>query len=174
MVGGVSEIKIREKKARVEDAVEAVRSAIAEGIIPGGCAVQLALAEVIERDPNKKASWEIMVAALREPFNLLLTNCGEAPEEIWPALKEHYEKVEGLPKLIFDARDHVVADPFEKGIIEPAKVCRVSLENALSVAGLLITLGGIVVVPRDSALENQLAQSKQMFKDMMSGGGIGQ
>lgn len=173
-VGGVSEIKIREKKARVEDAVEAVRSAIAEGIIPGGCAVQLVLAEVINTHADKKSSWEIMVAALREPFNLLLENCGEAPEEIWPALKDQYENLEGLPKSVFDAREHEIADPFARGIIEPAKVCRVSIENALSVASLLITLGGIVVVPRDSQLENQLAQSKQMFQDMMSGGGIGQ
>lgn len=173
-VGGVSEIKIREKKARVEDAVEAVRSAIAEGVIPGGCAVQLALAELIDKHKDKKQSWEIMVAALREPFNLLLSNCGETPEEVWMGLKDHYSNLKGLPTMIFDAKDHEVADPFKKGVIEPAKVCRVSIENALSVAGLLITLGGIVVVPRDSGLENQLEMSKQMFNNMMSGGGVGQ
>lgn len=176
-VGGVSEIKIREKKARVEDAVEAVRSAISEGVIPGGCSVSLALAEIIEKHPDKKLSWEIMVAALRKPFRLLLENCGENAEELWSAsLKEHYDNVNdsALPSLVFDAKEHKLVDPFEAGIIEPAKVCRVSINNALSVASLLITLGGIVVVPRDTQLENQLAQSKSMFQSMMSGGGVGQ
>jgi chaperonin GroEL len=174
-VGAASELKIREKKARVEDAVEAVRSAIAEGIIPGGCAVQLALAELIDSHPDKKLSWEIMVAALRQPFRLLLENCGEDADEVWSAsLHTMYKDLDGLPQMVFDAKEHVLVNPFEKGIIEPAKVCRVALSNALEVASLLMTLGGIVVVPRDSALENQLEQSKQMFQNMMSGGGVGQ
>lgn len=174
-VGGTSEIKIREKKARVEDAVEAVRSAIAEGVIPGGCSVSLALAEIIENHKDKKPSWEIMVASLRKPFRLLLDNCGEDAEEIWSAgLKNHYTDLKGLPKVVFDAKEHKLVDPFEAGIIEPTKVCRVAINNALSVASLLITLGGIVVVPRDTQFENQLAQSKSMFQSMMSGGGVGQ
>lgn len=173
-VGGSSEIKIREKKARVEDAVEAVRSAIAEGIIPGGCSVQLTLADIIENHEDKKDSWEIMVGALREPFKFLLDNCGEDSEEVWNfLLKEHYKDIKGLPQYVFDAKEHTLAKAFDVGIIEPAKVCRVSIENALSVASLLITLGGIVVVPRDSNLENQLAMSKQTFREMMSGGGVG-
>lgn len=171
-VGGASELEVREKKARVEDAVEAVRSAIAEGIIPGGCSVHLTLAENIKKRKDFKESWSIMVNALYEPFRLLMNNCGEDPEDI---LKLGIGKeVKGLPDKVFDAREHQLVNPFDAGIIEPAKVCRVSIGNALSVASLLITLGGIVVVPRDSALENQLAMSKQAFKDMMQGGGVGQ
>ena len=158
-VGGVSDLKVRERKARVEDAVEAVRSAIAEGVIPGGCLIQLELANLIENHPDKKESWNIMVNALREPFKLLLNNCGENHEEILCQLP---------PGKVFDANNHEIVDPFEAGIIEPAKVARVAIGNALSVASLLITCGGIVCVPRDSQLENQLAMSKQAFRDMMS------
>jgi chaperonin GroEL len=158
-VGGVSDLKVRERKARVEDAVEAVRSAIAEGVIPGGCLIQLELASAIEALPERKPSWSIMIKALREPFKLLLNNCGEDHDEILKQLPEG---------KVFDANKHEIVDPFEAGIIEPAKVARVAIGNALSVASLLITCGGIVCVPRDSGLENQLAMSKQAFKDMMS------
>jgi len=174
-VGGASEIKIREIKGRVEDAVEAVRSAIAEGIIPGGCSVHLALANAIDKHASKKDSWDIMVAALREPFRMLLDNCGEDAEEVWNfALKQHYGDVDVLPEYVFDAQTHEPVNAFERGIIEPAKVCRVAIDNALSVASLLITLGGIVVVPRDSQLEGQLAMADQAFKGMMGGEGVGQ
>jgi chaperonin GroEL len=175
-VGGGSELEAREKRDRVEDAVEAVKSAIAEGIIPGGCAAQLTLSWIIAMHPNKKPSWEIMSLALTDPFNILLSNCGENSEEVWPQLKEHImlsAERKTLPEKVFDANQHLIVNALDAGIIEPAKVCRVSVGNALSVASLLVTLGGIVVVPRDSNLENQLALSKQAFKDMMSGSGIG-
>jgi chaperonin GroEL len=175
-VGGGSELEAREKRDRVEDAVEAVKSAIAEGIVPGGCAVQLALAYIINRDPNKKPSWTIMSTALTEPFNLLLSNCGENIEDVWPQLENQYINQTGLPSLVFDANAHEVVEPMSAGIIEPAKVCRVTIGNALSVAGLLTTLGGIVVTPRNSSLEQQLELSKGAFREMMSGatGTVGQ
>lgn len=173
-VGGGSELEAREKKARVEDAVEAVRSAIAEGIIPGGCGVHLVLSDLIARHPDYVQSWDIMIKALRAPFELLLSNCGEDFADIWNALEPFIVGKQEPPKFIFDANAHRIVDPEVAGIIEPAKVCRVSLGNALSVASLLITLGGIVVVPRDFGLENQLALSKQAFTDMMAGGGVGQ
>jgi len=158
-VGGVSDLKVRERKARVEDAVEAVRSAITEGTIPGGCQIQLELSKLISNHKNKKPSWDIMEQALKEPFKLLLTNCGEDHDEILKGLK---------PGKVFDANAHTYVDPYKAGIIEPAKVARVALGNALSVASLLITCGGIVCVPRDSHLENQLDMQKQAFTDMMN------
>jgi chaperonin GroEL len=167
-VGGGSELEAREKKARVEDAVEAVRSAIAEGIVPGGCGVHLVLSDIIAKHPDHVLSWDIMVKALRAPFEMLLSNCGEDFGDIWNALEQFVVDKQEPPKFIFDANAHRIVDPEEAGIIEPAKVCRVSLGNALSVASLLITLGGIVVVPRDFGLENQLALSKQAFRDMMN------
>ena len=167
-VGGASELEAREKKARVEDAVEAVRSAIAEGIIPGGCGVQLVLADIISRAADAPPSWSIMVKALRAPFELLLANCGEDVSEVWGALESHIVGRDSPPEVIFDANLHKIRPASHAGIIEPAKVCRVSIGNALSVASLLITLGGIVVVPRDSGLETSLALSKQAFRDMMN------
>lgn len=170
-VGGSSELEIREKKDRVEDAVEAVRSAIAEGLIPGGCTVHLHLANLLRAHPDFKSSWTIMADALEMPFSLLMTNCGEDPDMIRQLLGMNLVAGEpGLPKTVFDANSHKLADPFAAGVIEPAKVCRVSIGNALSVASLLITLGGIVVVPRDSNMEAQLEMSKAAFKDMLAAG----
>ncbi len=165
-VGGASDLEVREKKARVEDAVEAVRSAIAEGIVPGGCYVHRDLIKKIQGYADRKESWIIMEKALAAPFALLLNNSGENVEDVEKLLKNQKDK-------IFNADTHEVVDPYEAGIIEPAKVARVSIANALSVAALLTTLGGIVCVPRDAGLENQLALSKQAFKDMMSEGGMG-
>lgn len=178
-VGGGSELEAREKRDRVEDAVEAVKSAIAEGIVPGGCAVQLTLSYMISLDPNKKPSWDIMAQALTEPFNLLLNNCGENVEEVWPEIKDHIHNCaisKAMPTVVFDANQHVLVDPLEVGIVEPAKVCRVTIGNALSVASLLVTLGGIVVSPRNASLEQQLELSKGAFKELMSSttGHVGQ
>lgn len=164
-VGGVSDLQVRERKARVEDAVEAVRSAIAEGVVPGGCKIQLELREILAKHEDRQESWVIMEEAFKEPFRMLLENCGEDYKDIQPQLKEGQ---------VFDANKHEFVEPMSSGIIEPAKVARVAIGNALSVASLLISLGGIVCVPRDASLENQLAMSKQTFQDMMSGGGMGQ
>lgn len=178
-VGGGSELEAREKRDRVEDAVEAVKSAIAEGIVPGGCAVQLVLSQIISLHPNKKLSWEIMVEALAEPFELLLNNCGENVEEVWPSLSSHILETaqnNRLPVQVFDANQHILVNALAAGIIEPSKVCRVTIGNALSVASLLTTLGGIVVSPRNAGLEQQLELSKGAFKEMMSAstGHVGQ
>jgi chaperonin GroEL len=165
-VGGLSDLEVREKKARVEDAVEAVRSAIAEGVIPGGCTVHLKLAAIIESHPKYLSTWGILSEALRAPFWSLMYNCGESPEETLTLLAP--SDLWGLPDRVFDANEHLLVDPMQSGIIEPAKVCRVSVGNALSIASLLITLGGIVVVPRNFELESQLELSKGAFQNMMS------
>lgn len=178
-VGGGSELEAREKRDRVEDAVEAVKSAIAEGIVPGGCAIQLVLSHMISLDSNKKPSWDIMAQALTEPFNLLLNNCGENVEEVWPSIGAHIHQCainKTMPTSVFDANQHIFVNPITAGIIEPAKVCRVTIGNALSVASLLVTLGGIVVSPRNAGLEQQLELSKGAFKELMSSttGHVGQ
>ena len=175
-VGGGSELEAREKKARVEDAVEAVRSAIAEGIIPGGCGVHLVLSDIIGRTQNRPASWNVMSEALLQPFKTLLSNCGEDFTDVWNALQEYVVNKDAPPTHIFDANTHKVVEPETVGIIEPAKVCRVSIGNALSVATILSTCGGFVVSPRDVSLETQLALSKSAFREMMSEstGSVGQ
>lgn len=175
-VGGGSELEAREKKARVEDAVEAVRSAIAEGIIPGGCGMHLVLADLIHRHPDRKISWAIMEESLTQPFKLLLSNCGEDYTDIWNAVAPFIVNKDAPPTNIFDANTHKIVNPETSGIIEPTKVCRVSIGNALSVASILSSLGGLVVSPRDAGLEQQLALSKSAFREMMSEstGNVGQ
>jgi chaperonin GroEL len=157
-VGGTSDLEIREKKGRVEDAVEAVRSAIAEGIVPGGCSTHLELVDVLVKHKDRKSSWLVLASALMEPFGLLMSNCGEQAAEI----------IKDMPNgKVFDANLHKYVDPYQAGIIEPAKVVRVSIGNALSVAALLTTLGGIVVVPRNSDMEMQMELANQAFQNMM-------
>ena len=167
-VGGSSDLEIREKKARVEDAVEAVRSAIAEGVIPGAASLHLLISNLLEGHEDKKPSWEVLINALKIPFDRIMTNCGEDPEEILKMYDENgfFAYGKGVP-VVFDAEEHLLVDPVKAGIIEPAKVCRVSLGNALSVASLLITLGGLIVVPRDSSMEQQLELAQNSFKQMM-------
>lgn len=170
-VGGSSDLEVREKRARVEDAVEAVRSAVAEGIIPGGCYMHIKFIELLNNCLADKPSTIILIKALQEPIKLLLENCGEDWFSIFTTLGIANKEGKDMgPPTVFDANRHEFVDPLQAGIIEPAKVCRVSLDNALSVASLLITLGGIVVAPRDAGLEGQLEMSKQAFKDMMAGG----
>ena len=168
LVGGSSDLEIREKKDRTEDAVEAVRSAISEGIVSGGCSTHLIMASLLEKDSQAKESWYLLAKALRAPFTRLLENCGEDEQTIVVKLANEYENCTELPSLVFDARSHTFVDPFKTGIIEPSKVVRVSVGNALSVAALLITLGGIVVVPSNPEMEAQLALGKQAFDQMMS------
>ena len=169
-VGGTSDLEIREKKARVEDAVEAVKSAIAEGIVTGGCGIHLILSQLILGHKDKTEAWNILADALRAPFKLLLKNCGEDYDEVWPKFEPHISEASSklsLPKEVFDANLHEMVDPIKTGIIEPAKVVRVSIGNAISVASLLTTLGGIIVVPRDISMEGQAELAQSAFKSMM-------
>lgn len=167
-VGGITDAEIRERRDRVQDAVEAVRSAVAEGIVAGGCATHIALADRIRRSEPTPA-WEILADALEKPFSVLLSNCGEYDRyaELTSAIRESMG-TSGTPKVVFDASAHEIVDPFDAGIVEPAKVHRVAIGNALSVASLMVTLGGIVVAPRDYNLETQMELSKAAFKDMLN------
>ena len=171
IVGGTSELEIREKKDRVEDAVEAVRSAIAEGIVPGGATTMLKIAAILQASSNRNESWAILEEALQAPFKVLMENCGEDPEVILQKIVPNITSTEGLPSVVFDANRYEVVDPFTAGIIEPAKVCRVAVANALSVASLLTTIGGIVVSPRDTGMEQQLELAEASFKNMMGSAG---
>jgi len=171
IVGGSSELEVREKKDRVEDAVEAVRSAIAEGVIPGGATVMLKLAAILQTHSNRKESWGIFEKALQAPFIVLIQNCGEDVDQIIMRVLPLITASPGLPMAVFDAAEYKIVDPFKQGIIEPAKVCRVAIGNALSVAGLLTTLGGIVCSPSNPDLEAQLEMADRSFKNMMSSAG---
>lgn len=169
-VGGTSDLEIRERKARVEDAVEAVKSAISEGIVTGGCTMHIRIMKMLLDHPDRKSSWSILENALMRPASRLFENCGEDPAEILDVLctNEGHENMGQLPHMVFDAYTHTYQDPLKYGIIEPAKVVRVSIGNALSVASLIMSLGGVVVGYRDAALEAQLEMADSAFKNMLN------
>lgn len=170
-VGGMTDAEIRERRDRVQDAIEAVRSAVESGLVPGGCATHLSLINRIMGDINYKPSWSILTQALSQPIGRLLSNCGEEDlaQEISEAICRSIGE-DGLASKTFDADVHEMVDAFERGIIEPAKVHTVAIGNALSVAGVLMTIGGVVVAPRDYGLETQLELSKNAFQQMLHQG----
>ena len=171
-VGGMTDAEVRERRDRVQDAVEAVRSAVAEGIVAGGAATHIAISQRIRAVAGLDPAWHILAIALERPFEVLLFNCGEDDRtaEIKEAIRASVGS-DGVPKVIFDAEKHDFMNPFEAGIVEPAKVHRVAIGNAISVASLMVTLGGIVVSPRDYNLETQMELSKSALKDMMNEAG---
>jgi chaperonin GroEL len=157
-VGGMSELEVREVKARVEDAVCAVRAALKQGVVPGGATTLLRLSRLDIHPVLKKT--------LAEPIYRLLNNAGLQDESIASITSEVLDA-----DVVYDVNKHEFVDPWANGILDPAKVLETAISNALSVAGTLVTLGGVVVVARDVNLENQSALSKQAFQSMMGAGG---
>lgn len=157
-VGGLSDLEVREVKARVEDAVCAVRSALKQGVVPGGATTLLRLSN-LDIHP-------VLKDALRVPIQRLLDNAG-LQEGAITAVCSEVLKEDGK---VYNVLTHELVDPWQNGILDPAKVIDTAIGNALSVAGTLVTLGGVIVVPRDTHLENQAALSKQAFDSMMNGG----
>ena len=141
-VGAATETELKEKKARVEDAMHSTKAAVEEGIVPGG---GIALMNGI--DPLKKLKLDgdmqlgvnILVKALEIPLKQIADNAGEEGSTVVDRIKRTKDKNVG-----FDALSGEYTDMLEAGIIDPAKVVRIALQNAASVAGLLLTTEGIV------------------------------
>jgi len=137
-IGAESEIEMKEKKYRVEDALNATRAAIEEGIIPGGgnalyrSSLENYHPENVD-NKDQETGWNILLDACREPFRQILQNAGLNPEVIWERINSE-KTSEG-----FDARNEKVVDMYDAGIIDPVKVTRVALEKATSVAGTFLT-----------------------------------
>lgn len=167
-VGGITDAEIRERKDRVQDAIEAVRSAVAEGIVAGGGITHRYIIEAIEMSPDFKPSWDVMVKALKAPYLRIMENCGEAD------VAEHYWERMSETDRIFDADSHSDVDAWEAGVVEPAKVHRIAIGNALSIASLLVTLGGIITDCYNPELENQMELSKMAFRDALGQSDVGQ
>ena len=167
-VSGMTDVEIREKKDRIQDAIEAIRSAISEGIVLGGCATQITLSSIISNTPNAKPSWKVLSDALLSPLKLLLNNCGEGElySQIIDSMLGEIKDNNKITK-IFNADTHQFEDGFNSGIIEPAKVHKVAIGNSLSIASILVTLGGVVSAPLNPELEAQLEASKMMMNSMM-------
>ncbi len=141
-VGAPTEIELKEKKARVEDALHATRAAIEEGIIPGGGATLLRAASVVDAlamDGDAATGAEILKRALQEPLRQLVANAGLEGSVV----VEHLSR-EKRANWGFDVMSETYVDLVKAGIIDPAKVTRSALENAASVAGMILGTEALV------------------------------
>lgn len=141
-VGGVTELEIKEKYDRIEDALNASRAAIQEGVVPGG---GVALLQIASKMSTASIGARILKTALEAPFKQILTNIGIKDAEI----NRLVDQVLEISGCVYDARDKKIKNAFEAGIIDPVKVTRTALENAVSIAGLLSTAGGAIIYQTD-------------------------
>jgi chaperonin GroEL len=142
-VGAATEVELKEKKARVEDALHATRAAVEEGIIPGGGTTLLRAAAAIDKlnlEGDQKVGAEILKRALEEPTRQLVANAGLEGSVVIEELRRQKDKA----NWGFDVVSESYVDLVEKGIIDPAKVTRSALENAASVAGMILTTEALV------------------------------
>ena len=143
-IGAPTEVEMKEKKDRVDDALSATRAAVEEGIIPGGGIALRSFDESIKLDTsNKDEQWgkDIVVDALKAPFNTIMSNAGLNGDVIWNEIEMTGEH----SGIGYDARSGKVVDMVEAGIIDPTKVTRVAIENAASVASMIIMTECVVV-----------------------------
>ncbi|KAB2885279.1 MAG: chaperonin GroEL [Pseudorhodoplanes sp.] len=150
-VGGATEIEVKEKKDRVEDALNATRAAVEEGIVPGGGTALLRAKKAIGRLHNENADIQaginIVLKALEAPVRQIAENAGVEGSIVVGKIMDEKSETFG-----FDAQNEAYVDLVAKGIIDPAKVVRAALEDAASVAGLLITTEAMVAeLPREAA-----------------------
>jgi chaperonin GroEL len=149
-VGGQSELEMKEKKDRVEDALHATKAALQEGILPGGGIALLnatkhlqgTKGEVDFANPSTELGYQILLRAITKPFFKILINAGYEQDTIESIMKEVLIS-ENFWKG-FNLRTEEYVDMFEEGIIDPAKVTRLALENAASIAGTMLTTECVV------------------------------
>lgn len=140
-VGGATEFEIKEKYDRIEDALNASRAAIDEGIVAGGGVTLRRIAEQFLTNKDANVGQQILGRALCAPISQILENIGIENLNIKDILENN--------NLVFDARNKEVVDYLEAGIVDPVKVTRLALENAISIASLLSTAGGGIIYTRD-------------------------
>jgi chaperonin GroEL len=162
-VGGASEVEVKEKKDRVEDALNATRAAVEEGIVPGGGTALLrakkAVGKLTSDNSDIQAGINIVLKAIEAPLRQIAENSGVEGSIVVNKIMESKSETFG-----FDAQNEEYVDLVEKGIIDPAKVVRRALQDAASVAGLLVTTEAMVAeLPKDASA----------MPAMPGGGGMG-
>jgi len=150
-VGGATEIEVKEKKDRVEDALNATRAAVQEGIVPGGGTALLRAKKAVGRISNDNADVQaginIVLKALEAPIRQIAENAGVEGSIVVGKILDNKTETFG-----FDAQNEEYVDMVAKGIIDPAKVVRTALQDASSVAGLLVTTEAMVAeLPKEPA-----------------------
>ena len=160
-IGASTEVEMKEKKARVEDALHATRAAVEEGIVPGGGISYLralvALEGLVVENEDQKIGIEIIRRAVEEPARQIATNAGCEASVVVAKVKE------GTGAYGFNAATEVYEDLIKAGVIDPTKVARVALENAASVSSLLITTECAIVEKKED---------KAPMMPPMGGGGM--
>ncbi len=149
-VGAATEIEMKEKKARVEDALHATRAAVEEGVVAGGGVALIRAAEVLKKltgaNDDQTVGIKILRKAIEEPLRQIVANAGEDPSVVLNAV------VAGKGNYGYDAANGEYGDMIEAGILDPTKVVRYALQNAASVSGLLLTTEAMVAdAPQDDA-----------------------
>src|SRR5436853_3475794 len=148
-VGGATEIEVKEKNDRVEDALNATRAAVQEGIVPGGGVALLrakkAVGKIHNDNADVQAGINIVLKAIEAPIRQIAENSGVEGSIVVGKILENKSETFG-----FDAQTEDYVDMFDKGIVDPAKVVRAALQDAASVAGLLVTTEAMVAeLPKD-------------------------
>jgi chaperonin GroEL len=159
-VGAATEIEMKEKKARLEDALHATRAAVEEGVVPGGgvafVRVQKLLDKLSGANEDQNVGIRILARAIEEPLRLIVQNAGEDGSVVLAKVRE------GKGSFGYNAATGEYGDLIEMGILDPTKVTRLALQNAASVAGLLLTT------------EVMVAEApKEEHEHPMPGGGMG-
>ena len=160
-VGAATETEMKEKKARVEDALNATRAAVEEGIVPGGGVAYLRCVPALDKiklEGDKKIGVDLVKRALEEPIRQIANNAGQEGSVVTEKVKN--EK----GSFGFDAAQDEYTDMIKAGIIDPTKVVRLALQNAASVASLMITTEAIVA---------DKPEKKAPYPQMPPGGGMG-
>jgi chaperonin GroEL len=162
-VGGATEIEVKEKKDRVEDALNATRAAVEEGIVPGGGVALLRAKKSVGKLHNDNADVQaginIVLKALEAPIRQIAENSGVEGSIVVNKISENKSETYG-----FDAQTEEYVDMLDKGIVDPAKVVRAALQDAASVAGLLVTTEAMIA---------ELPKEQPAMPAMPGGGGMG-
>jgi len=148
-VGASTEVEMKEKKARVEDALHATRAAVEEGIIPGGGVSLVRAIKAIDtsklEDADQRTGAEIVKKALEMPLRQIAENSGHEGPVVFAQVRDHKDADYG-----FDAQAEVYGSMYKMGIIDPTKVTRIAMQNAASVASLLITTEALVAEKKEA------------------------
>ena len=145
-VGAATEVEMKEKKARVEDALHATRAAVEEGIVAGGGVALLrarGTTKVTGSNPDQDAGIKIVMRAVEEPLRLIVANAGDEPSVVVAKV------LEGKGNYGYNAANGSYGDMLEMGVVDPTKVTRTALQNAASVAGLMLTTDAMVAEAPD-------------------------
>ena len=162
-VGGATEVEVKEKKDRVEDALNATRAAVEEGIVPGGGVALLrakrSVGKITNDNSDVQAGINIVLKALEAPIRQIAENSGVEGSIVVGKIMDSKSETFG-----FDAQNEDYVDMIDKGIVDPAKVVRAALQDASSVAGLLVTTEAMVA---------EAPKEKPAMPAMPGGGGMG-